>query len=126
MKKFIKTVQLTSVAFLIGAPLYLANEGELGVNLTSILVTVSPSVLLIITGIYEVLQYVLPAKTVMSLWKAVESKLGQENTKFVKDTINTITPEQFVKIATKLANEITEIRETVTAIKEKQDNLTNV
>lgn len=123
MKNLIKLVKGGSLLFLVGAPLYLANEGELGVNLTSILATATPATLLIVAGLYELFQLVIPATTALKIWNVVIDTLGEDKADAIKGIVNELSPDELVKLAKQFILDLQEVKETVVAIKQTQDDV---
>lgn len=123
MEKIIKIIRLGAVAFLGTAVVYLANEGELGVNLTTILSTASPLVLVIITYIFEALRYILPVVLVKTITSKVIGVVGQDSADYIKQLINNKTPQEIVSAFTELLERFSNLEETVSAIRQDQENV---
>jgi hypothetical protein len=120
MKKFLSIVRAGAMMFLVAAPIYLANQGELGVNLTTIMSTSSPIVIIIITYTFDLLKYVLPSTMVKLVLSKFTKTLGAENVKFLTDLVNTTTPELLVKQVNEFRSEFNEMKETLALIREDQ------
>jgi len=123
MKNLIKLVKGGSLLFLVGAPLYLANQGELGVNLTSIRAIATPATLLIITGLYETFQLVIPATTALKIWNVVIDTLGKDKADAIKGIVNELSPDELVSLAKQFITDLNVVKETVVAIKQTQDDV---
>lgn len=120
MKKFLTAVRLLASAFGVGAVIYLSNQGELGVNLTTIMSTASPIVVIIVTYMFDVLKYVIPATVVKLVISNATKTLGQENTDFLVKLVNEIGAPKLVELIQNGWADIQQLKETVTLIRQDQ------
>lgn len=123
MKNFIKLVRSGSILALIGGVIYLASEGDLGVNMATIGITATPTTLVILTGLYDLFQIVFPKVVVAMIWKKAVDTIGQENADVMKSTITQIGAPKLFEAISQFLIDFSEVKDTVLAIKEKQDDV---
>jgi len=123
MKKVMTLIRLSAGGFGAAAVLYLSNQGELGVNMTTIMATASPIVLIIVTYMFEALRYILPTAIVRVVFNFAQKRFGNEHTKQLVELVNSIAPQEVVNKVTEFMSEFVDLKNTVTLIKERQENV---
>lgn len=120
MKKFLSIVRLLAGGFGLGAVIYLSNQGELGVNLTTIMSTASPIVVIIFTYMFDVLKYVIPATLAKLVINKLVTAIGKDNTDFLVKIVNEVGAPKLVEIIKDGWDQFQDLKQTVTLIRDDQ------
>ena len=106
-----------------GAAIYLFNEGELGVNMTTVMATASPIVVVVITYMFDLFKWVLPKMMLAVVYKKVVGVLGKDNTAYLKQLINNKSPQEIVNELGVFFDDIQDIKGTLKLIRQDQENV---
>lgn len=123
MEKIIKLIKYAALAFTGASLYYLGSEGEIGVNMQTVLATAPTGTLVIFTSLYELVKYVLPVTMVKVFISRLTPVIGEEGVSYVKQLAREKTPQQIVESIGKLINEFQELKSDVNLIRSRQEEV---
>jgi len=121
--KLISLIKWGALAFTGTALYYLGSNGEIGVNMQTVLATAPSGFLVIFSGLFELVKYVLPATVVKLFVGKLTPIIGAENVAYLQQLAREKSPKEIVNSIGELVNEFQSLKKDISLIKERQENV---